>query len=107
MLGLVDRASVYTENPGPGGVYDVLVKTNLHCRLEHVGGGQSVSDRAAMREIRHLVFEISYNMPEDCEILIDGQRWNPIPGTFARMRGVNNRRIIRAVDVASVRGTSV
>lgn len=104
MYGLVDRATVYTENATTG-IYNVVALTNLRCRLEHISGGGSVADRAAFREIRHLVFDYSYVMPEDCEILIAGQRWNPIPGTFARLRGANSRKTLRAVDVAEVSGT--
>ena len=101
MIGLVDRAIVYTENPATG-TYDVVAKSNLRCRLEHVGGGQTVAERAALMEIRHLVFDIAYEMPEDCEVLIDGRRYNPQPGTFARHRGTNSRKAFRAVDVSQV-----
>jgi hypothetical protein len=102
MIGLVDRAIVYTENPATG-TYDVVDKSNLRCRLEHIGGGTSVTERAQLSEIRHLVFEIAYQMPEDCEILIGDTRWNPIAGTFARFRGSNSRKEIKACDVQEVR----
>jgi hypothetical protein len=101
MIGLVDRATVYTENPVTG-VYDVVAKQNLRCRLEHVGGGQTVAARAELMQIRHLVFDIAYEMPEDCEVLIDGTRYNPQAGTFARHRGTNSRKAVRAVDVTEV-----
>lgn len=102
MYGLVDRATVYTENPSTG-VYDVVLKENLRCRLSHVGGGQSVAERAELAEIRHLEFDIAFEMPEDCEILIDGQRWNPSAGTFGRARGSNNRKMVRFCDVSEVK----
>lgn len=102
MMGLVDRATVYTENV-VSGTYDVVAKSNLRCRLEHVGGGSTVAERAELAEIRHLVFDIGYEMPEDCEILIDGKRWNPQAGTFGRLRGPNSRKSLRFVDVSEVR----
>lgn len=102
VLGLVDRATVYTEDAGTG-AYTVVAKANLRCRLEHIGGGETVADRAALAELRHLVFEIGYEMPEDCEVLIDGKRWNPMPGTFGRFRGSNSRKAVRSVDVIEVK----
>jgi hypothetical protein len=102
MLGLVDRAIVYTENPTTG-IYDVALFQNVRCRLEHIGGGNSVAERAEFSEMRHLVFEISYDMPEDCEILIAGTRYNPVAGTFARLRGTNSRKIVKSCDVQEVK----
>lgn len=110
MYGLVDRVNVYTSN-NVNGVYDVLAKTRLHCRIEHIGGGQTQQDRAALAELRHIVFEGNYEMPEDCEIQrvnpddsLEGPRYNPLAGTFAHHRGTNSRKIFRAVDVVQVNG---
>lgn len=109
MLGLVDRANVYTENAS--GVYDVVAKQNLRCRIEHLGGGNTVQERADMAELRHIVWEIGYEMPEDCELQLvnrvtsapEGPRYNPMPGTFARYRGTNSTRKIRACDLMEVK----
>jgi hypothetical protein len=101
MYGLVDRATVYQENP-VSGVYDVVVKSNLRCRLCDVRGGTTVEGRAELARIRHLQFDINYFMPEDCEVLIDNTRWNPTPGTFSTLRGSNNRKVIRVCDVSEV-----
>jgi len=102
MLGLVDRAIVYTENPATG-VYDVVDNPRLRCRLTHIGGGQTVAERAEFLEIRHLIFDINYEMPEDCQVLIGNTRYNPQPGTFGRFRGTNSRKAVKSVDVSEVR----
>lgn len=102
MYGFVDRATIYTENPSTG-EYDVIAKQNLRCRLVHVSGGTTVEGRAELAQIRHLQFPIDYEMPEDCEVLIDGTRWNPTAGTFGRPRGPNNRKSFRFCDVTEVK----
>lgn len=108
MMGLVDRARVFTE--ASNGNYTVVAKSELRCRLEHVRGGQSQEARADLASIRHLVWQGDYEMPSDCEIQLlnkagnpEGSRWNPIDDTFGFLRGAGNTKKFRICDVVEVR----
>lgn len=103
--GLRDRATVYIPNGG-NGVYDVVVKENLRCKIKHISGGDTLMDRAELAAIRRLVWDFDYLMPEDCEVLIRGQRWNPQPNTMGSFRGTNGIGDYRACDVVEVRADS-
>ena len=81
--GLDQRATVYT--PGPSGDYSVVARTGLACRLALVsadgaGGG---AERAELLKARLLLWQEDYVLPEDCQIEVDGQRWNPRTETQA------------------------
>jgi hypothetical protein len=104
-VGFRDRAIVYTENPSTG-VYDVIANPNLRCKLKHVSGGTTLPDRAEFAAIRRLTWQPDYYMPEDCEILIGSQRWNPQPNSFGLFRGTNNNPLYRVCDVVEVRAES-
>lgn len=76
-------ADVYTE--GATGAYTVLAQAGLPCRLGMVGtsGATSAPERAELVAMRRLLWCPDYAMPERCQVEVDGQRWNPVPGTFA------------------------
>lgn len=83
MLGTDQLATVYT--PGSGGDYTVTARSNLACRLalvsaESAAGG---AERAELLRMRRLLWDVDYALPDDCQVEVDGQRWNPQVGTQA------------------------
>ncbi len=98
---LDETAAVYTEDAS--GAFNVLARADLACRLGHVSarGASGAVERAELVATRRLVWPADYVMPERCQIEIDGQRWNPVHGSFAAPT-VAGRVAYRACDV--VRG---
>ncbi len=106
MIGLIDTATIYTPH-GTTGVYSVLAQADLSCRLAVInveaGRTEAGIDRGELLADRRFLWDPAYDMPENVQIDIDGTRWNPVPGTFAAVRGpggaVEYRRcsVVRAV----------
>lgn len=100
MIPYDKTATVYTE--GAGGAFTVVAKVNLGCRLSTISGRGATTtvDRAELLAMRQLFWDPSYDMPECCQIEIDGVRWNPQPGTFvAPTRPIGGIIAYRACDV--------
>ncbi len=99
-LNFLDQVgTVYTE-AATSGRYTVLAKSNLACRLihmplRHVTTG---SDRAKLAGMRNLMFDPEYIMPEECQVEVDGVRWQPKPGTFGAYRDWNSNVAYRRCD---------
>lgn len=85
---LTMRATVYsrTANTGP---YNLVVKSDLACRLEEVEGGRRPAATSAQRrELANLGtfrYDATYTLPETgVQIEVDaypGKRWNPTGAT--------------------------
>lgn len=89
MIGLDQTASVYT--PGSDGDYTVLNTNSLVCRLVHftASGNQPADERADLAPLRRLLWESSYTMPANAQILVESKRWNVEPKTVEAIRGVD------------------
>jgi hypothetical protein len=97
MIGLDQRATVYAEGTSR---FDQVLKTDLHCRLAHVNArnASNATERAELMALRRLLWDPSYVMPEAVQLLIGGDRWQPVPGTFAAPRGPSGQVAYRAAD---------
>lgn len=100
MLGLDQLATVFTETVATG-LYQTVEKSNLKCRLAHVNmrpapGG---NERAELAAIRDMMFDPDYVMPENCQLDVDGVRWQPVAGSFGAFRGPSGRVTYRRCDL--------
>jgi hypothetical protein len=100
VIGLDQRSTVYSENAATG-LYDTVAKADLKCRLAHVNTRPAASgnERAELAAIRNMLFDPSYVMTENVQVLVDGVRWQPVPGTFGALRGPSGRVVYRRCDV--------
>lgn len=89
--GFDQFCDVYSANPTTGR-FNVLQKAGLACRLIHVDlrFATSTAARAELMEIRDLLFDGSYTMPEQCQVDIGGVRFQPEAGTFEALRDWNS-----------------
>lgn len=100
MIGLIQVATVFTENPTTG-AFDVVAKSDLKCRLAHIDGQPAATapDRAEFAAMRNMLWEPEYVLPETAQVLVDGVRWNPVAGTFGAMKGPSGAVVYRRADV--------
>lgn len=100
MIGLDQVAVVYVENPATG-AYDSVANAALACRLLHLSlrAATSGSERAELAAIRTLIWDPSYVLPEEAQLVVDGVRWNTVPGSFAAHRGPAGQVTYRRCDV--------
>lgn len=104
--GLLDKtADVYTEDSTTG-AYTTLARADLPCRLGIVStqGATSAPERAELAAIRRLVWGPDYDMPERVQIEVDGQRYNPMPGSFAAPTWPGGGVVYRSCDLMRARG---
>jgi hypothetical protein len=85
VIGLDQVATVWTR--GVGGGHTVLVKSGLRCRLSAVAVEGSAAERAELSASRRLLWGPEYQLPEGCQVEVEGERWTAVRGTQARMRG--------------------
>lgn len=80
---LLELGTVWGEDSVTGR-YTVLLKRDLACRLVIPAGLEASSGdaRAEMVAQRDLWFDPAYDMPEQCQVEVDGVRWQPQPGSF-------------------------
>jgi hypothetical protein len=87
MIGLNQRANVYTPN-GSDGDYTVLDRSNLACRLALVGvSADAAPERDEASGKRLLLFDPAYTMPARVQVEVAGSRWNVEEGTDAYPTG--------------------
>lgn len=100
MIGLDQTATIYTEHASTG-LYSVVDRSDLACRLVHVdiGGAQSGGARAELAALRSMLFEPDYVMPETAQVEVSGIRWQPVAGTFGAFRGPSGTVEYRRCDV--------
>jgi hypothetical protein len=91
---------VYSANATTGR-FNVLEKSGLACRLIHVNVQPAATsgDRAELAAIRDMIFDPAYTMPEQCQVVVDGITWGPVPGTFGAFRDWNSTVIYRRAQV--------
>lgn len=87
-LLLTRTGSVYTRT-GTGG-FTTLATSTLACGLLHLNQqpGPTSSARAELAAHRRLVFDVSYDMPEGAQIVIDGIRWQVLRRTIETIPGI-------------------
>lgn len=101
IAGALDQiATVYTENASTGRYTD-LANSGLACRLMHLNlqPAATSSDRAEFAAMRDMMFDPDYAMPEQCQVEVDGVRWQPRPGTFGAFRDWNGDLVYRRATV--------
>jgi hypothetical protein len=99
MIGLDQRATVYTPDPATGAA-TVLARSGLACRLAIATVPQEPSEeRAEIDARRLLLWEPGYVMDETAQVEIDSVRWNLRPGTLAAVRGPGGAVLYRRAEV--------
>lgn len=95
--GFDQLATVYTPDP-TSGRYNALARTGLACRLLHISlrPVTTGADRAELAAKRDFIWEPSYDMPEQCQLLVEGVRWTPEAGTFAAFRDWDSTVVYRS-----------
>jgi hypothetical protein len=97
--GLVQHATVYGLNPTTG-LFDVVVMSDLVCRLAHRGGGATAPERAELAGLRRLLWRPEDGeLPENAQIEAEGQRWQVVRGTPAAFLGPDGTIALRAADL--------
>lgn len=88
-------AQVFTEDINTG-EYAVPGAT-FACRLAHnrTGQGETDTDRAELAAQRRLIWPPELELPEHCEVEVEGIRWRPLAGTFGRYRDWTSRPVYR------------
>lgn len=100
MFGLDQTATVYTPHATTG-AYTVIAKSGLKCRLAYVeqGGSAIGGERSEIGTKRRLLWEEDYTMPDNAQVLVDGQRWNVKDGTAGALRGPASNVIYRRCEL--------
>ena len=100
MYGLDELADVYIETTATG-KFTTLVRSSLSCRLLHIPlqRAQNQTERKELAALRNMIFEGDYQMPEACQIEVDGVRWEPRVGTTIAYRDWNGEITYRRCDV--------
>jgi hypothetical protein len=81
---MTQTATVYT--PGSGGKFTAVARRDLPCRLvQPRSTGATAAGRAELMADRDLWWDPDVVLPEQCQILVDGVRWQPVAGTFASL----------------------
>lgn len=97
MIGLIDRADVYTATDSG---YTVLDETGVPCRLLTIpalqpeGAGR---EEQVMR--KRLLLGPDTVLPGDCQVEIASERWNVVPHTSEGARGPAGTVLYRRCDV--------
>lgn len=103
MIGFDQTASVYTPNESDGS-YTTLSKSALQCRLTHNTTVQKgmAEERAEVGHMRRLMWDPTYAMPDNCEVLVAGQRWTVQPETIEYLRGPDSSVVYGRATVVIV-----
>lgn len=82
---LTELATVYGASPTTGR-YTAILRQDLACRLLKPSDimPATAQARAEFMAQRDFWFDVSFYMPEQCQIDISGIRWQPIAGSFQR-----------------------
>lgn len=85
---LIDTATVYTPAVS-GGAWTVTAQASLKCRLSHSSlPGAALGDFREEAGGQHiLLWDPTYTMPSDAQLLISSERWNVVEGTQRALRG--------------------
>lgn len=97
-IGLDQISTIYARDAS--GVYNVVLTTELPCRLVQVRGSFSDQQgRAELARMRRFLWDPGYEMPAYSQVEVAGERWNPIEGTENAPRGPFGMLHHRSVDV--------
>lgn len=97
-IGLDQTATVYERIAG--GAHTAVIKTGLACRIVSIRGTTATAtQRTEMGRLRRFLYDPSYELPDNVQVEVDGDRWNPIIGTDAapRLMGQLHHRSIDVV----------
>lgn len=74
----------------------MVANSALTCRMAYIeqGGSSIGGERGDIGSKRRLLWDAGYIMPDDAQVLIDGQRWNVREGTFGELTGPDNSTVI-------------
>jgi hypothetical protein len=88
VIKLNKTAIVYAQNDVDR-KYTVPIKTDLKVRIAHLRArlATGTADRDELLARRHILWEATYELPERCQLEIDGIRWNPVAGTHGTFSG--------------------
>lgn len=97
-------ATVYT--PDTTGAYTVLAKSDLDCRLAYgamvaVWSGMDIQTGLPSRRLTYPISFPDYVIPDDCQVEIDGIRWQARRGT-EHDPAPYGEAVYHAVDVSQV-----
>lgn len=95
MYGLNKTAVVYTPHLSTG-EYTVVAQASLPCRLAVVeqGGTAVGGERSEIGSKRRLLWKAAFAMPDNAQVLIDGQRWNVREGTYSPITGPDGVTVV-------------
>lgn len=84
--------NVWTENTGTGptgGRFDVLALSGVACRIFATTIGRGEPIRAEDLAHRQVNWDAAQPLPShNVQLEIDGERWQPVPGTIRARRGI-------------------
>lgn len=105
LFGTLDQlGTVYTEDPVTG-LYTVVHRLRLECRIEPLSGNAgmrfapSSGERAETMAFRFLYWRPDISLPEQCQVEVDLVRWQPEPGTVQPLRAGNSPPLINRCSV--------
>jgi hypothetical protein len=105
MIGLDQKMDVYQEDPGSG-AFTTPLAAGVSCRVATVStsGAQTRDARAQLTSMRLLMWDAGYQMPETSQVQIEveGERYNPVSGTYVPRRGPNGAVMFRICDLVKV-----
>ncbi len=86
--GFFDTAAVYAPDDDNDGSYTILLNDSLTCLLSgaHKYEAATAKDRAEMAAWRQLLWDATYEMPENVQVEVDGVRYNAVPGSFVAFK---------------------
>jgi hypothetical protein len=102
MLGLDQRAAVYTRSPdGTHSVPGLSAVPVRVCGISTEGAGLERSELAGSRTLLWGPLEA---LPEGCEVEVSGERWTAVRGTQARLRGPDGGVVYQRCDLVRADG---
>lgn len=93
-----DTAVVYTPDPTTGAL-TVVANSALRGRLAVVTITSSGPNRAELVSARRWLWQGSYEIPNNAQLLVGTERWNVAANSQAAERGLSGQVIIRRADV--------
>lgn len=100
IAGLLDQlGTVYTADPTTG-AFTVQAQASLACRVVHLAtsGAATGEERAELAKRRVLMWDASYVMPANAQVLVGGERFNILEGTDSAPRGPSGAVVYRRAE---------
>lgn len=99
---LSQEAEVRTRSAN--GSFGTVAEAALSIRLGHLrrDQAQTGAERAELAAIRHAIWPASYVMPEGARLIVDGNTWQTVRGTFNAPKDHTGAVVYRSCDVVRV-----